>query len=598
MRRRTHMAVAGGGAAAIASLATGGVAHAANTFTVTNLNDSGTGSLRAAIQAVDADTTDTSAPGDSIVFATGLSGTIDLTGGQMILFRPAQIAGPGAGQLTVQNGSTRDLYTDAPLTLSGLTLSGHDATLDGGAIYAYRASLTLDNAVVSGSTARFGGGIFEYGAPVTINGSTISGNTATGATYSGAGGVADIYANISVNGSTIAGNTANRDGGGLYTYGGDISATDSTVTGNTAESGAGIFGGGSVQLTGDTVAANPISSGGYGTQVVARGSGKQMTLDNSIVSGSGSAPDVGLTGGATGSASFSLIRDPAPVSGDPAVSTDATDIVGKDPQLGALANNGGPTETMLPAATSPVLDQGKSFGLATDQRGLSRPFALPMITSVPAGGDRSDIGAVEVHETVVDGISPSTGTGGTQVTINGGDLSGASEVLFGSTPASSFRVLSDSQIVATAPAQSGGTVDVRVVAPGGESPTLAADQFTFATLFATVSKAHPKLVGKEVKTGIRVSCPAGGSSCKGSFKATAYLGHHKAKLGGGNISLIAGHSKMLTFKLSKKALKQLEKTGHLRITVTIVIADGNGKKITVNRTFTIKPAHHKKHHKH
>src|ERR1700737_1069179 len=73
-RRRRHAAMAGGGLAVVATLGTGGVAQAAQTFTVTNLNDSGVGSLRAAVIAVNADTTDTTAPGDSIVFANGLSG--------------------------------------------------------------------------------------------------------------------------------------------------------------------------------------------------------------------------------------------------------------------------------------------------------------------------------------------------------------------------------------------------------------------------------------------------------------------------------------------------------------------------------------------
>ncbi len=45
---------------------------------------------------------------------------------------------------------------------------------------------------------------------------------------------------------------------------------------------------------------------------------------------------------------------------------------GVDPQLGPLADNGGPTLTMLPAPTSPALDQGSSE-LTTDLRGLARP---------------------------------------------------------------------------------------------------------------------------------------------------------------------------------------------------------------------------------
>jgi hypothetical protein len=72
----------------------------------------------------------------------------------------------------------------------------------------------------------------------------------------------------------------------------------------------------------------------------------------------------------------------------------ATDRVGTSnaPKLGALANNGGPTQTRLPQLGSPLIDaillascpDGAS-GISTDQRGVSRPQ-----------GTGCDIGAVEV----------------------------------------------------------------------------------------------------------------------------------------------------------------------------------------------------------
>jgi hypothetical protein len=50
------------------------------------------------------------------------------------------------------------------------------------------------------------------------------------------------------------------------------------------------------------------------------------------------------------------------------------DIVGVDPKLGALANNGGPTATHALLAGSPAIDHGSSAGgPATDQRGAPRP---------------------------------------------------------------------------------------------------------------------------------------------------------------------------------------------------------------------------------
>ena len=60
-------------------------------------------------------------------------------------------------------------------------------------------------------------------------------------------------------------------------------------------------------------------------------------------------------------------------------------LIGGDPKLGPLANNGGPTDTLLPLAGSPAIDQGGATCPATDQRGIVRPQ-----------GAACDIGAVEV----------------------------------------------------------------------------------------------------------------------------------------------------------------------------------------------------------
>ncbi len=65
--------------------------------------------------------------------------------------------------------------------------------------------------------------------------------------------------------------------------------------------------------------------------------------------------------------------------------------------------NGGPTQTMKPAATSPVVDRGSAFGLGTDQRGSVRPFDAPTIAN--GSGDASDMGAVELQATEVPAAS-------------------------------------------------------------------------------------------------------------------------------------------------------------------------------------------------
>ena len=65
--------------------------------------------------------------------------------------------------------------------------------------------------------------------------------------------------------------------------------------------------------------------------------------------------------------------------------TASTDHPSTDPQLGALQNNGGPTDTQLPPVASPPIDAGVDAACpATDQRGVPRPQ-----------GPHCDSGAVE-----------------------------------------------------------------------------------------------------------------------------------------------------------------------------------------------------------
>ena len=78
----------------------------------------------------------------------------------------------------------------------------------------------------------------------------------------------------------------------------------------------------------------------------------------------------------------------------------------------------------------------------------------------------------------VTGVVPTSGPagGGTFVTITGTGFTGATEVDFGTTPATDVTVVSATTITAESPAGT-GTVDVTVVAPGGRSATSSADQF-------------------------------------------------------------------------------------------------------------------------
>jgi hypothetical protein len=89
----------------------------------------------------------------------------------------------------------------------------------------------------------------------------------------------------------------------------------------------------------------------------------------------------------------------------------------------------------------------------------------------------------------VTAISPLRGTaaGGTAVTISGNGFSGASEVLFGSTPAPSFEVTSPTTITAITPAAVGGKVHVSVTVEGATSPVVPAVHYKFIPQITGVS---------------------------------------------------------------------------------------------------------------
>jgi hypothetical protein len=71
--------------------------------------------------------------------------------------------------------------------------------------------------------------------------------------------------------------------------------------------------------------------------------------------------------------------------------------------------------------------------------------------------------------------------GGVMVTVLGSNFTGASAVKFGSTAATTYTVVNDGLILATAPAESAGTIDITVTTPSGTSSTGSADQFTYST---------------------------------------------------------------------------------------------------------------------
>jgi CSLREA domain-containing protein len=441
---------AGTGLSLAAGLAAAPAAQAVD-FTVNTGGDAGDGVCDASCtlrDAVDDSSANNNAPTqDRVLFSAGITGTITLNGTQLpSIDEPLSIEGPGAGTLTVSgNNLSRILLVDPQLgddvAISGLTLTGGSAPdvageSAGGAIDKTDADLTVQDAVITGNSATgvnaHGGGIDSNYGSTTVERSTISGNSATGtAVYPGYAIGGGIFVNqgtaATIRDSTISGNSVNAysayGGGANVGYVGTATLQNSTVSGNSAN-GYFAFPGGlflrstSATLQSATISNNSASSlaGGIGVAF----SDAQTVLDNTIVANNTAPAEPDLRGIGTANddfnASFSLVETPptAPTQLNEGVA--GSNVIGQDPQLGPLADNGGPTRThAFLFQTSPALDKGRTpGGQTTDQRGTGfpRPFDLATIpNSLAMGADGADIGAFEAQALPPSPPAPPPGPG-------------------------------------------------------------------------------------------------------------------------------------------------------------------------------------------
>ena len=159
---------------------------------------------------------------------------------------------------------------DAPVELIGLTITGGNASGDGGGVYA-SGTTTFTNCTVSGNTATgstysYGGGVYAKGT-TTFTNCAVSGNAATGS-YSYGGGVYVYSGTTTFTNCAVSGNAAtggNSYGGGVYASG-TTTLTNCTVSGNTAKSGGGVYvSSGTTTLCNSIVALNYAKDDIYGS---------------------------------------------------------------------------------------------------------------------------------------------------------------------------------------------------------------------------------------------------------------------------------------------------------------------------------------------
>lgn len=313
---------------------------------------------------------------------------------------PTTIIGAGSSATIIDaNGIDRVLGVAAgrTVTISGVTLrNGVAAQLGGGINNA--GTLTLNNTVLSANVAgERGGGICNVGT-LTLNRSTVDGNM-TPSTGGGGG----LYSEglMQVMQSTISNNTAN-DGGGILILFGSLFVTNSTIASNNAlRDGGGIYNLKTSNVYNTTIVGNQAAadntSGGTGGGVY-NASSHIFNLRNTVIAGnylSGSP----IYDDCTGVLSIYGNNRFWSVSGctiDPSGGGSA-DYLASLAELGALQNNGGPTQTIALVSPSGMIDGADAvFGcvdengaLATDQRSHPR-----------VAGVRCDIGAFEYDDII------------------------------------------------------------------------------------------------------------------------------------------------------------------------------------------------------
>lgn len=284
--------------------------------------------------------------------------------------------------------------------LTDSTFSSHESGGSGGALW---LSDFAEDSTVTRSSFQFGNspngagiGAEVDGANLTITDSTFQENSLIPAGDAYGAGLylmsVEAGAVTTVQGSTFSGHRVDGVGGDAYgssigveSLDGELRVVNSTLDEHDdAAAQFAVYVAGAAEGALARIAHSTISSG---NGAIGAGSLEgAIEIDHTILADEGDGEIVdrgsdGFTGPIT--SAWSILTDAAPD-----VTLLAGNQVGVDPQLGPLQNNGGPTFTRVPAASSPAVNHGNpvvSGAPATDQRGAGFDRIVQTI----------DIGAVE-----------------------------------------------------------------------------------------------------------------------------------------------------------------------------------------------------------
>jgi len=316
--------------------------------------------------------------------ATGVGGAIATSGS-------LQVQGTLIRSLATRSGGGVAVAPGGTATISAVDINSSATDGNGGGVFVEAGgSASVTDSVIAGN-APFGGGLANNG-DLTVRGSTV--------TYSRAFDGAGIYnsGTLIMETSTIRQNSARDHGGGVFSLG-TATISSSTISGNTAVFGGGLFLQGNGTLTNCTISTNNATGSGGG---VSWGSGTlsltHCTLArNAAPEGSGLLADTSVVVSNTVIAentlgsNCQLLQAPTAIGNldqDGSCGFSATEnVIGLDPGLGPLQDNGGSTETHRLLADSPARNAAASAAcLPEDQRAVARPQ-----------GGLCDIGSVEME---------------------------------------------------------------------------------------------------------------------------------------------------------------------------------------------------------
>ena len=366
--------------------------HLLAVFTVSNLNDTGAGSLRDAVEQANS-----LLGADQITFTdAATSGAIGLTSGELEITETLTISGPGQESLKIDaQKKSRVLNFSAPtgdLTLEDIEVTGGRTfgagAAGGGILFTSNGTLALTRTAVTGNitTGVFspGGGIYATAGAVQLTDSVLNENS-TGAQYSDGGGIRTTTGAVTITGSMLSGNrTAGEDaaGGAISTTLGSVMMIGSTLLGNSTMGDNSCGGGistslGTVLLTESTVSENS-TIGSFAEGGGIHSFSGEVTLIGSIVSGNTTTGSSGRGGGISAGA-VSLFSS--------TVSENST--AGINSGGGGIYSNGGSGV----AVNSSTVSGNRTMGNTSQGGGIQSVRDLTLVRSTVSGNRTGGIAA-------------------------------------------------------------------------------------------------------------------------------------------------------------------------------------------------------------